>query len=594
MTCAKAIKFNLPILPPKRLQADKLMQGSRMSKLSHFKKLAIACCSTIVLAPSALCSAPRVIADLAISSDPMPPLHPAITPDSQVVNQLDSIAREAQETEGALFVKPDELKVKAPLLKALIELHNGLSPYQLDAEGSRVITLRGVLLQALSNNLDIKISNSDMQTDRWQFIGSFGNFLPTIQNQVNYQSLSGSFASPFGTLSPVNSAFLTIPSGLQWTLFSGGANYYTTRRTKHEFNAGRFDLQRTTNDILLDGARLYYDLVLQDVLLQIRIKAVQTSEALVAKNQIQYQFGANTQLDVLQAQTQLARDRQALISQQVARRKAAVSLATTLNADLDVDMMVADRTVSKVRLVDDIQKVTELVQIAIDNRPELKKWEQMRLAAKDAIHVAFAPLLPHVIGQAGLATTGAKVATSSSTSNAASTAGTGGLGITPFGPTSVVPVGTTIGPKKFSLAEIYLIGISVQWNIGGLGVTDTANVNAARWQARKAQTEFARELTFVCREVRDAYLDSIDADNLINATTDEVNSAREQLKVAVIRLEEGVGEDLDVVNAQRNYTDSLISKANAIIKFNQSQISLLRAMGRISVDTITSPKLTLH
>lgn len=119
-------------------------------------------------------------------------------------------------------------------------------------------------------------------------------------------------------------------------------------------------------------------------------------------------------------------------------------------------------------------------------------------------------------------------------------------------------------------------------------------MNAARWHARKAQTEFARELTYVCREVRDAYLESIDAENLINATTDEVNSSREQLRVAVTRLEEGVGIDVDVVNAQRNYTDALINKANAIIKFNQSQISLLRTIGRISVDTVTSPKLTLH
>ncbi len=565
-----------------------------MFKLSHCKKLAIALCLSMALTFPRLCFAQQVIAEAAMPCNQMLPLHPAITPDSQIVNQLDSIAKEAQETEGALFVKADELKVKAPMLKALIELHNGLSPYELDAGSAQPITLREALLQALGNNLDIKVSSADMQTDRWKFVSSIGNFLPTIVNGVNYQSLSGAFASPFGSLSPVNSAFLTIPSGLNWTFFNGGANYYTARQTRHEFKAARFDVQRTTNDILFDTGRLYYDLVLQDVLLQIRIKAVQTSEALLAKNQIQYQFGANTQLDVLQSQTQLSRDRQALISQQVARRKAAVSLATTLNANSDVDLMIGDRTVSKVRLVDDNQKITELVQIAIDNRPELKKWEQLRLAAKDAIHVAFAPLLPAVIGQAGLATTGAKVAATSGTGSAVSTAGTGAFGVGAFGAASVVPVGTATGPKQFSLAEIYLIGISVQWAIGGLGITDTAKVNAARWHARKAQTEFARELTYVCREVRDAYLESIDAENLINATTDEVNSSREQLRVAVTRLEEGVGIDVDVVNAQRNYTDALINKANAIIKFNQSQISLLRTIGRISVDTVTSPKLTLH
>jgi hypothetical protein len=87
----------------------------------------------------------------------------------------------------------------------------------------------------------------------------------------------------FGALSPVNSPFLVIPSGLQWTAFNGGANLFTAKKAKHEFNAAKFDLARNSNDILSDTARLYYDLVLQDVLLQIRIKAVQTSEALLAK-----------------------------------------------------------------------------------------------------------------------------------------------------------------------------------------------------------------------------------------------------------------------------------------------------------------------
>jgi outer membrane factor, OMF family len=559
------------------------------------ERLAIVHCLFFAVALPGLCAAPQRLADANMPANPSPAeaaqLRPPInTPDSQVVNQLEAIAKQAAETEGALFVKPDEVSVKAPMLTALIELHRNLSPYELDAGGSRPINLHEALVQALSNNLDIKIANTDVQTDRWKFISSLGNFLPTIGNQVSYQALSGNFASPFGALSPVNSGYLTIPSGLQETFFNGGANFFTARQTKHQYKAARYDMQRTTNDILYDAARLYYDLVLQDVLLQIRIKAVETSKALLAKNQIQFQFGANTELDVFQAQTQLARDKQGLINQQVARRKAAVELATTLNANADDDISVSDRTVSKIRLVDDDLKITELVQIAIDNRPELKHWEQLRLAAKDAIHVAFAPLLPQVIGQAGLATTGAKVARSTSTGSAASSASTGLFGIGTFASSSTTPIGSTTGPTKFNLAEIYLIGISVQWNIGGLGITDMAKVNAAKWQARKAQTEFARELTYVCKQVRDAYLDSIDAENLIIATTDEVNSSREQLRVSVARIEEGVGTDLDVVNAQRNYTDGLINKANAIVKFNQSQVALLRAIGRISVDTITSTK----
>ena len=113
-------------------------------------------------------------------------------------------------------------------------------------------------------------------------------------------------------------------------------------------------------------------------------------------------------------------------------------------------------------------------------------------------------------------------------------------------------------------------------------------MQVAKWEARKAQLEFARELTKVYKEVRDAYLDVIDAENLIAETTDAVNSSREQLEVANIRLEEGVGTDLDVIDAQRDYTQALIDKASAIIKFDVGEANLLRAMGRITSDNLTA------
>jgi len=522
----------------------------------------------------------------------VPQLHPAIGSQqkSAAVNQLQNIVQEAEESEGALFVKDDQVDIKAPMLKALIQLHRGMSPYDLDAQGSRSVDLHDVLAEALANNLDIKIGDTEVQSSRWNFKSSLGAFLPDLENQFSYQSLSGRYNSPFGLSSPIGSPFMSIPSALSWTFFDGGANFFKARETWHKYRAEGYGYERTVNDTLCEATKLYYNLVLQDILLQIRIKAVQTSEALVAKNQVQFEFGANTQLDLLQAKTQLANDRQSLIAQQIARRKAAVELAAALNAQTGEDLALKNRVLTKVRLVNDDAKITDLVQIAIDSRPELKKWEQERLAAKDAIKVAFAPLLPQVVGSAGLATTGARVSNVNSNPAFASSAGTGVFGIGGFSTSTVASQGQVKGGRKFSLAEIYLIGISLDWKIGGLGVTDMGKVQAAKWQARKAQEQFARELTMVCRSVRDAYLDSMDAESQIVATTDAVDSSREQLRVATVRLDEAVGTDLDVVQAQHHYTEALISKANAIVKFNQAQAQLLRSMGRISVTTLTTDK----
>jgi outer membrane factor, OMF family len=536
-----------------------------------------------------------------------PPLRPAITsgaaaPSGRIdagqsgktqasgpVNKLEALAERALESEGAIFLDQNQIAVKAPLLTALIELHKEQSPYGIDAAGERPITLRDVLVTELANNLNIKISEAGVQSGLWLFRSSLGNFLPTLSNGFNYQTIAGKYASPFGMLSNVRSPYLTAPTNLNWTFFSGGANYYGASQAMHNYKSAKYELARNTNDMLMEGAHLYYQLVLQDVLLQIRIKALETSQALLEKNRIQYQFGANTQLDLYQAETQLARDQQSLINQQIARRKAAVALATNLNLNASLDLLVTDRVVSPVRLVDDKSKMADLVQIAIDNRPELKKWEQQRLAAKDAIKVAFAPLLPQVVGTANLATTGSKVS-SSAASTGTSSAGTGSFATGGFSTSSVVTTGAAGNKTEFNLAEIFMIGIGIQWNLGGLGLTDAAKVQSARWQARQAQLEFARELTYVCRSVRDEYLDSLDAENLISATSAEVKSSRQQLKVAIIRFDEGVGTALDIVNAQRDYTQALINKANAIIQFNEAQVKLLRALGQISLDNLLANK----
>ena len=58
--------------------------------------------------------------------------------------------------------------------------------------------------------------------------------------------------------------------------------------------------------------------------------------------------------------------------------------------------------------------------------------------------------------------------------------------------------------------------------------------------------------------------------------------------LAQVRFQEGVGTYLDVINAQHNYTDALIDKANAIIDYNSSQARLLHAIGCLTVDTCTA------
>jgi outer membrane protein TolC len=506
-------------------------------------------------------------------------------------HDLDILRGESLSTEGAIFIKPDEVMVHPPVLSALIQVNRVRDPYHMDARTERPITLGDVVKIAISNNLDIKIRHTEEQSQKWTYYSSLGGFLPDLSSQFNYETLSGKYASPFGVITNVSTPHMTIPVIAQWTLFKGGSIIFGAAEHRHNYRASQYALKGTTNDVLLEAADLYYHLALNDILLQIRIKAVETANALLLRNEERFANGAATKLDVLQAKTLLSRTRQQLINQQVERRRSAVRLATALNLDAGEDLTTGERLISQIRLIDENSKIADLLQVAIDHRPELKKYEQLRLAAKDAVKVAFAPLLPQVVGSAGASTTGARAVSASSSANNSSSASTAALGAGSFSTSTAAPVGgTTSKARRFGVAEIYQLGVGVQWTLGGMGFTEAAQVQSARWQARKAQYDFSRELNRVYAEVRDAYLETVDAENQIDATTEAVTSSAEQVEVSNIRLAEGVGTDLDAVNAQRDYTQALIDKASAIIHFNIAQARLLRAMGIISGDTLTASK----
>lgn len=500
------------------------------------------------------------------------------------------------EEKETILIDPEKMIVKPPALKALITLEQPLDPLHIDADGKREINLGEVLKEALGNNMAIKISRADEKAGEWDYYGALGRFLPDLMNSVSYQGLKGAFASPAGAAIRINSPYLNTVSGFNLYLYRGGGIVHGALLARHQLKATRQGLSGTINDVLLEATRLYYNLVLQDALLQIRVKAVEESKSILKLNEDLYAEGAATRLEVMQARSQMSRDRQALISQQVKRRQAAIDLATALYLNPELDLTVHDRILAKTRLVDSRLPIGSLVNAAVKSRPELARYEQLRLAAREQVKVAKAPLLPTVSFGGAVAGTGASVARNTNSQQVPLASGTSGdASVTPVvsggGSLPLVQgVGTT---REFDMRALFLIGVDVEWKLGAMGVPDLANIQKSRWLARRAQLEFNSELYKVYQQVRTAFTGSIDAESLVRETTAEVDSSEEALRIAVLRLKEGLGTQTDVVVAQRDYTQALINKASALIQYNTAQATLLHRLGLISFNTLTRGLKTL-
>ena len=95
-------------------------------------------------------------------------------------------------------------------------------------------------------------------------------------------------------------------------------------------------------------------------------------------------------------------------------------------------------------------------------------------------------------------------------------------------------------------------------------------------------------LNQVVSEVRRSYLKAMQTDRKIEEAISQVRSSNEELRLAQLRFQNGVGKNIDVLKAQQDYTSSLIEKARAIVNFNTAQVDLLRNIGLISTATLNS------
>ncbi len=96
------------------------------------------------------------------------------------------------------------------------------------------------------------------------------------------------------------------------------------------------------------------------------------------------------------------------------------------------------------------------------------------------------------------------------------------------------------------------------------------------------------EFLEVMDQVRNAYNTTLTSESVIEESTNEVLSAEEELRLARMRLDNGLGTNLDVLTAQRDLTEARLDKALALINFNKAQAQMLHDIGLISIDNLSS------
>jgi outer membrane protein TolC len=429
-----------------------------------------------------------------------------------------------------------------------------LPPIRLEASYTEPVSLQQVLQTAVENNLAIRIAKTQWKSDKYKIMTAVGNMLPSMAMGYNAnQNYFTGGANSAGTF--YNLIYLPV--------FNGGQDYFHLMRSVHEARASRFVSGGTTNDVLLDVYNKYQDLLLQRCLLNVRQKAVSVSQTQLRENEDRKAAGEGTIFEILQSQTRLAQDQQLLLRQQVSFRQAALKLLPD------------ESILSETLLVDPKLAIGELLTTAIDSRPELKEYEQLRLAARRHIQEQLARLYPNARFYLATNTTSKSDASNSSSG-------------------AIIPAGNSLAAGLVSTGggagTSFTAGFILNWLLPGMGVTDLGTSLSLREQARKTTLKANEVLLQVMEEVRSSYVDMLSNKEEIVVSHRGVISAREELRVADERVRYGVGTNLELLSAQRDYFDALSRQAETIVNYRKSQARLLRDMGVISVASLIDDK----
>jgi outer membrane protein TolC len=470
---------------------------------------------------------------------------------------------------GAISVENNSeqyIQLERPPLTALISVNRNLNPFGLDSSYRQRVGLRDVLIAASGENLTILSTFANLQAQTWFYRNALTDYLPTINlgfNEVGLNSIAAipilstavvpnSGTGPINALATqtvIKTPLTVLNSGFTWKPIQGGRLLFTALYQKNQVRAFKAQLKANIGDVLVNVTNDYQDLIYNEALLQIRTAAMETSAEQVRQNTSLENSGLATNLDVLQAKTQVSKDRQNLVEQQRLRRAASIKLAHDLNLNLGQDLLPTESILRKVRLISPDLTINQLLTIAIDNRSELKRYEELRLAAKKQIMIARSDMLP--------------------------TVSLGG---------NIIGLQSNIGRMN----PTYVLNFGITWKFDGLGMKSLTSAEAFRWQARRAMLDANQQFLDVMEQVRNAYNQTLTSEQAIDESTTEVISAEEELRLARMRLDNGLGTNLDVLTAQRDLTQARLDKALALINFNKAQAQLLHDIGLCTIDNLSA------
>jgi len=309
-------------------------------------------------------------------------------------------------------------------------------------------------------------------------------------------------------------------------------------------------------DLRLETATAYFDLQETDEGVRIGQDSVKASLVSLRDARARFNAGVNTKLEVLEAETQLARDRNLLTTNLGLQRVARRSLAALLSLPQDVTPTAATPARPLGLWEPSLQ---ESIIASYNFREELDQLIldiSINNSQANASLAAVQPVLSFV----------------NSTTVSRSE---GQIGQTSLG---------DIDMGDFTYGWQNSTSLTATWRLFDGGRAQ-AEYRRSKQAAQESRVNFSSTRDQIRLEVEDSFIGLRTALQNIETTSSEVLSSRESLRLSQLRVQAGVTTQREVVNTQRDLTNAELRYAGAINDYNTRLAQLQRRTG---LDALTA------
>ncbi|MFQ5413009.1 MAG: TolC family protein [Phycisphaerae bacterium] len=464
------------------------------------------------------------------------------------------------------------------------------------------VDLPAVVDTAVAQNFEIRLARQAVIAARGRLESTVGAVFPALVPTALFEHVEGTVRATEGNLVGVGFNTFQPSIAVQWVVNPGRVikNIVAARK---RLSASAQQERAVVLETLRTSVVQYYDLVLAQSRVSAAHQGVTEAEELLRINKLRTATGTGVLADELRAEARVAERRQDLISAMRRFYDASVALAVTLHLDASVTLVPNVGELPLKHLVRPDIDIVDLLDMAVAFRPDLERVRTLveALAADTGATWwgAFGPQFQASYQYGGITGHANNVVPAEGIPS--------NLIINPASPTgsfSPNPAANGFiregilrgsrraqgrGDQTFGFSDQQRASAGVGWR---LSVSAFGDLKTAKAVEKQARIDAERQLDRVRAEVVSTMQASHANLELIALSHRQVVAADEALRLTEANLEAGSMTTLDVLQAQDTVTQARLRHAEAVVRYNQSQVNLLAALGLLDKATLLGQETT--